>query len=456
MKKQLSLFCSILLVSMASAQTTWNTTLNSGTSAPKFGLSTDNTLGFYTNNIQRLTLTGAGRFGIGTVTPVAELHVVGKGLFSGGVNSNGPITFSDQFFLRYIKGSGADPNIYYTGPLGGTVTFKAPCNVFYKDLIQYDPNGTPSSVPFSPPVANLFNDIIQLKLSTGTPASVLNMGVLSNGDGVIAVEPIAYNGTTTNMLKLNPGCSSDVYVCEGGGATKIFGRGYVVGDFEANSNVRIGAPPFAANARFELKAIGAIGNVVNIWNPSSVATDKSLFRLSNTGKTLIGTNLSSTAAMLTVGQSVKADKALVLTDNTSTTNKDFFTVQGNGYTEIKVYAPSAMPNNRVLTVYDNANARDLFVVKSDGKVYAREVEISLATTFPDYVFDTNYRLRTIPETERFIRDHRHLPNFEPASSYETKGIAVSDLLLKQQQQLEEQMLYIIQLEKRLKALEETK
>jgi hypothetical protein len=173
--------------------------------------------------------------------------------------------------------------------------------------------------------------------------------------------------------------------------------------------------------------------------------------------------------MLTVAQPNKNALAFTLTDNTNSPNKDFFNVYGNGYTEIKVYTPATMPKpygtltERVFTVRDVLNNKDLFVVAANGKVYSREVEISLQTTFPDYVFSKDYKLKPLSEVEDFIKKNQRLPNFEKGSYYEKNGINVTDLLLKQQQTIEELTLYNIELqkqnleiEKRLKALEEKK
>jgi hypothetical protein len=193
------------------------------------------------------------------------------------------------------------------------------------------------------------------------------------------------------------------------------------------------------------------------------------FHVNANGQTFVGNPLQTNGSMLTVAQPNKNALAFTLTDNTNSPNKDFFNVYGNGYTEIKVYTPATMPKpygtltERVFTVRDVLNNKDLFVVAANGKVYSREVEISLQTTFPDYVFSKDYKLKPLSEVEDFIKKNQHLPNFEKGSYYEKNGINVTDLLLKQQQTIEELTLYNIELqkqnleiEKRLKALEEKK
>jgi hypothetical protein len=186
------------------------------------------------------------------------------------------------------------------------------------------------------------------------------------------------------------------------------------------------------------------------------------FVVNGTGVTWIGAGVTGVGnSQFVVGQPTKSARAISLVDNSTPNNiQDFFNVYGNGYTEIKVYNPLSMPvigqNPRVFTIKDMANQKDLFVVNADGKTYAREVEINLTTTFPDYVFSKDYKLITLNEIEEFIQNNGHLPNFEKGEHYEKNGINVTDLLVKQQKTIEELTLYIIEQEKRIKALEEKK
>jgi hypothetical protein len=202
-------------------------------------------------------------------------------------------------------------------------------------------------------------------------------------------------------------------------------------------------------------------NLALCLTDNTTPVNKNFYSVYGNGQTFIGPDLQqNTGAMFTVGQSNKSALALSLTDNTTTSNSAFFNVYGNGYTEIKVYSPLGMPvpayagtiGPRVLTIRDFSNNRDLFVVRSDGKVYAREVEINLATNFPDYVFAKNYDLKSISEVASYIDKNKHLPGFEKGEFYEKNGINVNDMIIKQQEKIEEQMLYIIQLQQELQEI----
>jgi hypothetical protein len=73
-----------------------------------------------------------------------------------------------------------------------------------------------------------------------------------------------------------------------------------------------------------------------------------------------------------------------------------------------------------------------FRVTNTGIVYAREVNVQLAA-FPDYVFAKNYKLTPLNEVEQYINTNHHLKGFEPATQYETNGMAVGEVVRLQQE-----------------------
>jgi hypothetical protein len=88
-----------------------------------------------------------------------------------------------------------------------------------------------------------------------------------------------------------------------------------------------------------------------------------------------------------------------------------------------------------------------------GKIITDEVMVKTATSWPDYVFGADYRLRPLSETETFIQKNGHLPEVPDAAHVKENGVGLSEMdqiLLKK---VEEMTLYIIQLEKRVKDLE---
>ena len=75
---------------------------------------------------------------------------------------------------------------------------------------------------------------------------------------------------------------------------------------------------------------------------------------------------------------------------------------------------------------------------------------------PDYVFSSDYKLQTLEEVEAFIDQNSHLPNIPNAEEIESNGQDVGELQLKLLEKIEEMTLHIIELNKRIKKLENEK
>ncbi|MCL2247012.1 MAG: hypothetical protein FWC10_07870 [Lentimicrobiaceae bacterium] len=83
-----------------------------------------------------------------------------------------------------------------------------------------------------------------------------------------------------------------------------------------------------------------------------------------------------------------------------------------------------------------------------GKVKTTEVEVSL-DVWPDFVFENNYPLMSLPETEQFIKANKHLPNVPSAAEVEANGINLGEMNAILIQKVEELTLYILDLQKQI-------
>ena len=91
----------------------------------------------------------------------------------------------------------------------------------------------------------------------------------------------------------------------------------------------------------------------------------------------------------------------------------------------------------------------------NGTIRAKEIKVEVSD-WPDYVFHHDYSLPLLTDVEKFIHEHKHLPDFPSAVIAEEEGVnlgQMNKLLLKQ---IEELTLHLIQMEKRLKELETVK
>lgn len=88
----------------------------------------------------------------------------------------------------------------------------------------------------------------------------------------------------------------------------------------------------------------------------------------------------------------------------------------------------------------------------NGTIKAREVLVT-NQNWADYVFEEGYDLMSLNEVENYINAKGHLPRIPSAEVIEREGIPVGDMQRMQMEKIEELTLYIIDLEKRIKELE---
>ncbi|MDZ4666219.1 MAG: hypothetical protein SGJ15_15185, partial [Bacteroidota bacterium] len=187
--------------------------------------------------------------------------------------------------------------------------------------------------------------------------------------------------------------------------------------------------------------VNASTKAYSVYNKSNSLES---FAVYGNGKTQIGITAANPSALITLTGS-SPDNAFEVR-NAATPNNINFLIQTDGSAIVK--STNAL---FALDVKDASNTTN-FRVKSNGFVYAREVRV-MTSGFPDYVFDKNYKLLSIKDMDSFILKNKHLPGFESADYYITNGINTSEMFVKQQETIENLTLYIIELEKRLSALE---
>jgi hypothetical protein len=93
-----------------------------------------------------------------------------------------------------------------------------------------------------------------------------------------------------------------------------------------------------------------------------------------------------------------------------------------------------------------------FSITGDGYVFARRYTTTLGP-IGDYVFAPNYYLMPLSELRIFIRENSHLPNVIPTSVAETEETDLVEFAKTLLVKIEENLLYILQLEERIQQLE---
>ena len=95
-----------------------------------------------------------------------------------------------------------------------------------------------------------------------------------------------------------------------------------------------------------------------------------------------------------------------------------------------------------------------FKLAVEGKIVAREIQVTLANPFPDYVFGSSYKLRSLYTLENYINQNKHLPGIPSAVEVEKKGgVELGEMNRKLLEKIEELTLYIIEINKKVEKLE---
>jgi hypothetical protein len=89
----------------------------------------------------------------------------------------------------------------------------------------------------------------------------------------------------------------------------------------------------------------------------------------------------------------------------------------------------------------------------NGNVRSKEVVVE--SGWADYVFNNNYTLPTLEETEKFIQQHKHLPGIPSAKEIQSNGLAVGEVQAKMMAKIEELTLYVIELKKEINLLKKS-
>lgn len=93
----------------------------------------------------------------------------------------------------------------------------------------------------------------------------------------------------------------------------------------------------------------------------------------------------------------------------------------------------------------------------NGTILAKKIKVSTqAANWPDYVFATNYNLRSLQNLETFIKQYKHLPDVPSAEEIGKDGHDVGQMQIVLLKKIEELTLYIIELQKQISDLQKNK
>lgn len=228
-----------------------------------------------------------------------------------------------------------------------------------------------------------------------------------NGFGHIELEGVNEVGMGNNALEINYYCGRNTHINRNGSLSNGGGWVRMGNQVSMDKHVEIGDAQYGIN------------------DTSNIA----LQIHSNQGKGLVFKTWNGSVKLLSL-------------DNSFYPGKSPFTIYGDG----RCYIGTKHPNP--LGTHSNAK------LSVDGKVICTSLYITTAPgIWADYVFDSNYKLMSLDELERYIKENKHLPNVPTAKVVESDGIEVEKVTVVLLEKLEEAYLHIIELEKRIARLE---
>ena len=86
-------------------------------------------------------------------------------------------------------------------------------------------------------------------------------------------------------------------------------------------------------------------------------------------------------------------------------------------------------------------------------IVSDKIKVAALENWPDYVFRKGYNLLSLSQVDTFIQEKGHLPNTPSAEVVEKQGLELGVTAKNHQEKIEEVFLHLIELEKRIQALE---
>lgn len=171
----------------------------------------------------------------------------------------------------------------------------------------------------------------------------------------------------------------------------------------------------------------------------------------------VGIGTKTPSCKLEVSGSAKTTSLQTGTLNV-TGNVSFGNLAGNTTKIVTVGTDGKLNAKSGLFIADNGNVRigsgtgnPSKTLEVNGTIRSKEVIVEVAN-WSDFVFDNDYKLMSLKDTESFIKQNGHLPNVPSASEVEKEGIQLGEMNAILLQKVEELTLYVIELQKQIDEL----
>lgn len=408
------------------------------------------TANFWSLNGANIFKTNAGNVGIGTNTPAQLLTIQSpvnsygithtddnirlSTFLGGGLGGAWIGTQSDHDFHIYTN-SGTVPNVSVNRNFATEFKGTAPQILLQDGNINSGTlKATGSDLTISARTSTFTapgNLLLQLPLGTNIAAGNVGIGINSPDYKLTISSNITQSNNNTNLINLrsqNPTLAFSNENNIGYGFIKSatinepgFGTGLIMGSVPGQS--------LFLSTNFSPTMVIGNNNNVGIGNGGGIQPYKLTV---NAGTNQYG--IVQTDGAIQVGTWVGNDGGYFGTK----TNHPLRFFTNDGLTQMTL-----LVNGNVGIGTTNPT----YKLSVNGNIRSKEVVVE--SGWADYVFDKNYALRSLDEVEKFIQQHKHLPNIPSAKEVEEKGLHLGDIQKKMMEKIEELTLYMIEAGKQI-------
>ena len=412
----------------------WLLTGNAGTNSNTdyIGTSDSKPLKIKTNNQVRMYFKSSGDVGIGTQTPTSKLHVNGVITATGGTSTdwNSAYAWGNHALAGYLS-SESDPQV-------GVINLNS--------LSKW--NG--SSLVTSNITSN--GTFVGINTTTGIGAAQLVVSSAATGFGGMTVNTTGASGLPFYGYANNNLVTAWTYLDQVTGSWGVYNQGNHL-YLENDGDMRLGSATTTTDSKLEiLGKVGNTSNVVNVTgsyvgnfdakgiNSTFIANPGYGYGVYGTGGYMGVRGLADATTYTGIAYGMYG----AATGSAGTRIGVFGIASGGtenwgGYFSTKVYATEM----RIGSV----QAATGYLLSVDGKVICEELRIQNSTIWPDYVFNEDYKLKSLDELEKEIQAANHLPGVPSAEEVKENGVAVGEMQRIMMEKIEELTLYVIQLKK---------
>jgi len=383
--------------------------------------------------------TTAGSFvGIAIATGYTATHSLTLGSTATGIASYNTVDQTTNY-QRMVQGWSS--GIYQIGTYYGTTSVAEPSIQIGMQPIAGTTTLSGGRVLTINAATTSTEGIFDLNAATGATNSIITMqGTAAASSGVqnwLAVQP-TINQTSTagyRALLISPnlegvGSGTANYLIDAGTSSAAGGGGTYTSKFVVTSAGTVGIGTTTPSFPLSISTV-ASGDAMRITNTSSGNAVIEYFT-SDGSQTYIGQVPGSWGGLTNSPSVYESNRTISITPVLNTPQSGI----------------NLLTNGNVL-IGQISQVNSAYKLDVAGNARANEIVVN--TTGADFVFGPSYKLSSLSSLERYIGHYHHLPEIAPAKQMQAEGLNVGENETKLLQKVEELTLYIIELNKQLKA-----